>query len=94
MFSGASDTLGGITDVDSATAALPDLEKLGENVTSVSGMMENIPEDALGPISSIATDGMGQLQPIVDKVMGIDGVGDVIGPVLNPILEKLKAFGG
>jgi len=94
VFSGAGETLGGITDVDTANAALPDLQKLGENVDSVSGIMENIPEDARGPISSIASEGMGTLQPIVDKVMGIDGVGDVVGPVLTPILDKLKAFGG
>ncbi len=94
IFSGATETLSGITDVDSATDALPALKELGANVDSVSGIMDKIPEAARGPFSSVASGGMEQLQPIADKVMGMDGVGDVIGPVLTPIMDKLKAFGG
>ena len=94
LFSGATETLSGITDVESATAALPDLEELGTNVASVSGIMDKIPEAARGPFNSIASDGMGQIQPIVDKIMGLDGVGDILSPVLTPIMDTLKSFGG
>jgi len=94
IFSGATETLSGITDVDSATAALPALEELGTSVDSVSGMMEKIPEAARGPFSGIVTGGMEKLQPVVDNVMGLDGVGDVVGPILTPIMDKIKAFGG
>ncbi len=94
LFSGATETLSGITDVESATAALPDLEELGTNVASVSGIMDKIPEAARGPFNSIASDGMGQIQPIVDKIMELDGVGDILSPVLTPIMDTLKSFGG
>jgi len=94
IFSGATETLEGITDLDSANNALPALGELGENVDSFSGVMDKIPEAARGPFTGIISGGMEQLQPMVDKVMGLPGVGDVVGPVLTPIMEKLQGFAG
>jgi len=45
-FSGASEALGGITDVDSAKAALPALDGL-------TGTLDKIPEAARGPLSGL-----------------------------------------
>ena len=93
LFTSATDTLSGITDADSATAALPALGELGTKVDSVSGMLDKLPEAARGPIASIVSGGMGSLQPIIDKVSALPGVGDIITPVIGPIMEKLSGFG-
>jgi len=94
LFSSATETLGGITDADSATAALPALGELGENVDSVSGLFGQVPDAARAPLAKSAAEGMGKLQPIVDKVMDMPGVGSIVSPVLGPIMEKMQEFGG
>jgi len=94
LFASATDTLGSITDADSATAALPALGELGTKVDSVSGMLDALPEAARGPIATAATASLGQLQPVLDKVLAIPGVGDIVSPVIDPIMEKLQGFGG
>jgi len=94
MFNQASETLGGVTDADSATAALPALEELGGQVSGLPDMFDKVPEAARGPLQGIVGEGLGSLQPIVEKVMAIPGVGGVIGPVLEPMLETLGGLGG
>ena len=93
LFSTATETLGGISDLDSAKAALPALGELGENVDSVSGMLSALPDAARGPLNTVAAEGFGKLKPMVDKVIALPGVGDIISPVLSPIMEKMQELG-
>lgn len=94
MFNSASETLGGITDIESATAAVPALEELGGSVAGLPDLFDKVPEAARGPLQGIVGEGMGSLQPIIDKVMAIPGVGGVVGPILEPILETLGGLAG
>jgi len=94
MFNQASETLGGITDVESATAALPGLEEISGQVSSLPDLFDNVPEVARGPLQGMVTEGMGSLQPIVDKLRNIPGVGPVLEPVIAPMLETLSGLGG
>ncbi len=94
MFNQASETLGGITDIDSATAAVPGLEELGGKVAGLPDMFDKVPEAARGPLQGVVGEGLGSLQPIIDKVMAIPGVGAVLEPILEPILETLGGLAG
>lgn len=94
LFDSASETLGGITDIESATAAVPGLEELGGKVSELPALFDSVPEAARGPLQGIVGEGLGSLQPIIEKVQAIPGVGGVIGPVLEPILETLGGLGG
>ncbi|MBX2835520.1 MAG: DUF937 domain-containing protein [Gammaproteobacteria bacterium] len=94
IFNSASETLGGVTDLDSAKAAVPGLEELGGKVTGAAELFNKVPEAARGPLSGIASEGLGSLQPIIDKVMAIPGVGDVLKPIIDPILEALSGMAG
>jgi len=94
MFNSASETLGGITDLDSATAAVPGLEELGGQVAGLPDMFDKVPEAARGPLQGVVSEGLGSLQPIIDKVMAIPGVGSVLGPILEPIMETLGGLAG
>lgn len=94
LFDSASETLGGITDVQSATAALPGLEELGGKVSELPALFDSVPEAARGPLQGIVGEGTGSLQPIIEKVTAIPGVGGIIGPVLEPIMETLGGLGG
>lgn len=94
LFSSATDTLSGITDVESAQAAIPAFGELGTKLDSVTGMIGNLPEAARGPIGTTAAEGMGKLQPLVDKVLELPGVGAILAPVIGPIMEKMQELGG
>jgi len=92
IFSSATDTVSGITDVDSATAAIPAFEGITGKVDGLSGMWDKVPEAGRGQLGGIVTDGLGKLTPALDKVGEIPGVSDVLGPITGPLLEKLQAF--
>lgn len=94
MFDTATESIGGITDVDSAKAAIPGIEGMTEKVGGMSGMFDKLPDAAKGPIQGMVGDKMPMLQGVLDKAMQIPGVGDVLGPVAGGLMEKLSAFGG
>lgn len=92
IFGGATDAISGITDVDSANAAVPALNEVSGRVDGLSGMWDKVPEAARGPMSGMIGDNMGKLTPMLDKANEIPGVSDVLGPVTGPLLDKLKAL--
>ena len=94
MFGGATDALSGITDVASAEAAVPALQSAGENLGGLSGQLEKIPEAARGPLTSIITNGVSALQPLIESATAIPGVGPIIEPIVNPMMETLQGFAG
>ena len=85
-------TLGGITDVDSAKAALPNLTSATENLGGLAGMMDKLPEAARGPLKAVVAGGIPQLQELMNKISAIPGVGPIIKPVVEGLSEKLAMF--
>ncbi len=94
IFQSATDTIGGITDVDSAKAAIPGIEGITEKVGGMSGMFDSLPDSAKGAVQGVVGEKMPMLQGALDKAMQLPGVGDVLGPVAGGLMEKLSAFGG
>jgi len=92
IFGGATDAISGITDADSATAALPALEGISGQVDGLSGMMDKLPEAGRGQVSGLIGDNVGKLQPLIDKASEIPGVGGILGPVAGPLMEKLQGL--
>jgi len=94
MFGGATDTLSGITDAASAEAALPALEGVGESLGGISGMIDQVPEAARGPLNAIISNGVSALQPLIESASAIPGVGAIIEPIVGPIMETLNGLAG
>lgn len=94
FFSDATESLNGISDAESANAALPKLKELGGNLDGIKGNLDKVPEAARGPVAGIIGKGMESFSPIVEKVLALPGVGDVLKPVLEPMLETLKGMAG
>lgn len=94
VFGSASDALSGITDLDSAKEALPSLQEAAGNLGGISDLVARLPDAAKGPLGSIVQNGIGMLQPLVDKVSAIPGVGSLIEPVVAPIMEMLNGMAG
>jgi len=90
MFGSATESLEGITDVDSAKAALPALTDFSGKLDGVTSMAGNLP-DAAKPILAGALE---KIMPMLDKVMEIPGVGAVLGGVIEPLKEKLSGLAG
>ncbi|NND92663.1 MAG: DUF937 domain-containing protein [Granulosicoccus sp.] len=94
VFGSTTDALTGITDTGSARAALPALEEASEKLDGLQGLILRLPDAAKGPIGSIVGNGIAAIQPLVDKVSAIPGVGSVIEPVVGPMLETLQGLAG
>ncbi len=90
--SSVTGSLGGITDVESAEAALP---QLGESATQLGGlatMLDKLPDAAKGPILNIISTGLPQIQGLIDKASAIPGVGPIIKEKADGILQALALF--
>jgi hypothetical protein len=87
-----TDSLGGITDVESAKAALPQLDETTGKLGGLVGLMDKLPEAAKGPVSEIVSSGLPQIQGIIDKISAIPGVGPIIKPAVDGLMEKLALF--
>lgn len=86
-------SLGSITDEASARVALPDLTAARENLDAVQATAADLPETQRGALSAIVANALATLQPIIDRVRGIPGVGPVVGPVLDGIVETMNDLG-
>lgn len=82
----------GITDVDSAKAALPNITSASDKLGGLASVMDKLPEAARGPIKAIVAGGMPQLQEMINKISAIPGVGPIVKPVLDGLTEKLAMF--
>jgi hypothetical protein len=94
IFGSASETLSGITDLESAKNAIPSLQEAAGNLGGLSDVMARLPEAAKGPLGSVVQNGIGMLQPLVEKISAIPGVGPVIEPFVAPIMEMLNGMTG
>ncbi|MEE9405129.1 MAG: DUF937 domain-containing protein [Algisphaera sp.] len=92
LFGQATTALAGVTNEASAQAAIPTLE----SVTTGLGAIDTsaLPEQAQGLIGKAAQTFAGSLQPVMEKLEAIPGVGPILKPVVDSLLEKVAALGG
>ncbi len=91
-FKSIDGALDGITDVDTAKAAVPNLEKLVGQFEGLSGLFNKLPAAGRGGVLSLLEGGQKTLQEKAEKAVGIPGVGELIKPLLDGLLEKLAAL--
>jgi hypothetical protein len=89
LFTGLSKALGGVTDVASAKAAVPEIEKFGPLLTTLETEAGKLPADEKPAFAKVIQANLGLLAKIVDKVMAIPGVKEVLGPVVTPMVEAI-----
>ncbi len=92
VFGTAGAVLGNVTDAESAKAALPQLESAQATLQEVSGDYARVPEGSRGALSRVVSNGVAKLKPVVDTTMRKKGVGEVLAPVVNPMMETLKGM--
>lgn len=92
--SGVQTSLGSVTDVDSARAALEGLQASDAGLGKIGDLMASAPAEAKSGVAGLATTAIGTLRPMIDKVLEIPGVGDVLRPVLDSVLARLEGLEG
>lgn len=90
--SDAVGALQGITDKASAEAALPSLEAVKTKLDELGGTVEKLPAQAHEALASLLGDSLPELQELVTKVEGIEGVGPVVKPTLDSIMATLDGW--
>jgi hypothetical protein len=87
-----TNSLGSITDVASAQQAIPQLSVATSKLGGLASIVDTLPEAAKLPVQQIISSGIPQIQGILDKVAAIPGVGPIIKPVADGLLQKLALF--
>ncbi|MFK7892999.1 MAG: hypothetical protein AB8B63_19445, partial [Granulosicoccus sp.] len=89
VFGTTSAALTDVTDEASAQAALPQLESASNSLTDVAASYSELPDSAKGLLSRVIDGGINRIKPLAEKALTQEGVGDVLSPVVEPMLETL-----
>lgn len=92
-FTSLTGSLGGITDAATAEAALPKLKDAASQLESAKSVFDTLPAPGKSSVLSIITSNLGGLKDLIAKIASIPGVGDLVKPFTDPILNTLTAMG-
>ncbi|MEN9666932.1 MAG: hypothetical protein RLZZ326_3295 [Planctomycetota bacterium] len=93
LFGKLTDSFKGITDVPTAEAAVPGLKDLAGILEGYKATADKLPEAGKATVKEMVGTNLGLLQPIIDTVLAIPGVGDILRPIVEPMLKTLSALG-
>ena len=82
-------SLGGITDVASAQAALPKLQGAGTAITTITGLADKFSPEQKAAVAGLVNSGLPGITAAANKAESIAGVGDLLKPVLDGIVASL-----
>jgi hypothetical protein len=92
VFESATAALSGVTDAASAEAALPRLSEIGANVDRLGGLADRLPAEGKAALAALINGALPDLEALIARVSELSGVGDIIRPAANGLVEKLKAM--
>ena len=93
LFGNLGKVLGGVTNEDSARAAIPQLTEFAPVLESLQKSTVALPEAGRSTIAEMVLKNMGGLQKVIDTVMAIPGVKEILGPTVTPMIETLSKLG-
>jgi Bacterial protein of unknown function (DUF937) len=82
-------SLAGITDVESARAALPKLQEATAAIDKVNSMVPQLSAEQRLSVSGLVTPAMAAINQLFEKVLAIPGVGTVLKPTVDNLKVKL-----
>jgi hypothetical protein len=93
LFGNLGKVLGGVTNEESARAAIPQLTEFAPVLESLQKSTVALPEAGRSTIAEMVLKNMGSLQKVIDTVMAIPGVKEILGPTVTPMIETLSKLG-
>jgi hypothetical protein len=91
-FSSFTNTLTGIKDAASAEAAVPKLKNLNEKLDGFKGMLGSLPDAAKSTITPLIKSALASVESTVTQVLANPAASETVKPVVESIMEKLKAL--
>jgi hypothetical protein len=85
-------TLGGITDADSAQAALPKLQEITAQIDKVDNLLGQLSPEQRKVLAGIVNPLMPTLNQLFDKVLAIPGVAELLKPTIDALKAKLAVL--
>ncbi len=85
-------TLGGITDVASARAALPKLQEVTAQIDKVDNLLGQLSPEQRKVLAGIVNPLMPTLNQLFDKVLAIPGVAELLKPTIDALKAKLAVL--
>jgi hypothetical protein len=85
-------SLQGVTNADSAKAALPKLQDAKAQIDKVNGLAGQLSPEQRKMVAGLINPFMPTLNPLFDKVLAIPGVGEVIKPIVDQIKTTLATL--
>ncbi len=88
----ATKLLGGITDLDSAKAALPKLTEMDSGLGDIVAKAAKLSPESLDSFKGMALKAVPALEGAMTKLTDIPQVGQALKPVMDSMLAKLKSL--
>jgi hypothetical protein len=92
-FGRLSETLAGVTDAESAKAALPVFTELGDALKVAQTTTATFSPEQKAFIRTFVGENIGAVRSTADTVLGLPGVADVLGGVVRPMIETVSKLG-
>jgi Bacterial protein of unknown function (DUF937) len=92
IFESMSGALGKVTDVESATAALPELESMQQKLSAATTGFSAMPDMLKSKLSETMKGMLPDLEATISKVMAIPGVKEILQPVIDKVMEHVKTL--
>jgi len=85
-----SETLGGISDPESAEAALPALRDIESQISALGSQFGALPEEAQSTVSDLVSSAMPQVTQTIESLLSDGSIGNVVKPVFDGIVASLN----
>ena len=92
-FGRLSETLAGVTDAQSAKAALPVFTELGNALKAAQTTTAAFSPEQKTLIRTFVGENIGAVRSTADSVLALPGVADVLGGIVRPMIETVSKLG-
>ena len=92
-FGRLSETLAGVTDAESAKAALPVFTELGDALKVAQTTTAAFSPEQKAFIRTFVGENIGAVRSTADTVLALPGVADVLGGIVRPMIETVSKLG-
>lgn len=85
-------TLKGVVDPQSAQLALPKLQQVDGDLDGIVQQVQGLSPSVQNNVSGVVQQSLPSVNTLVDKAVGIEGVGTILRPTLDSITSKLTSL--
>ncbi len=92
MLGEATKMLNGITDLDSAKAALPQLKDMNTDLGGIISKVSGLSAESKESLAGMVKGALPALEGAIGKISANQEIGQTLMPTLNSMLEKVKGL--